>query len=144
MENASKALLIAGAVLIVIVLISVGMAIVGSATSVTDQVGDTTATQTVTAFNKAFDSYAGSQRGSAVKTLLQTISTSNATNSSTSGHVINVTITDSQANNVNLSSTNNSTAILKAGANIVTSAKYTVTMATVDAEGYITSITITR
>lgn len=42
MENASKALLIAGAILICIVLINVGMMIVSSATDVVDSSTDTT------------------------------------------------------------------------------------------------------
>ena len=70
MENASKALLIAGAVLIVIVLISVGMLIVNQASSVTDQAGDSMTGQAIDAFNNQFQNYAGIQKGSSIKTLL--------------------------------------------------------------------------
>ena len=144
MENASKALLIAGAVLVVILLISLGMMIVNSSQDVTDQVTDLTTNQAVKTFNSEFTTYQGSQKGSSVRSLLQSISVNNATNRNTSGRIINVIITDSKTANASLSKTNDSTVITQAAANIVTSAKYNVKMSGVDTEGYITEITITR
>ena len=70
MENASKALLIAGAILICIVLISIGMLVLNSTTDVTEQVGDITASQAAQAFNNQYMNYDGMQKGSSVKRLI--------------------------------------------------------------------------
>lgn len=143
MENASKALLIAGAVLICIVLISVGMVIVNSSSEVTDQVSDITSTQAVQTFNNQFSSYAGSQKGSSVKKLLETIATSNSVTSKTSSRPINVSINDTTAN-YNLASTNVSDNITAAMAKIVNSGRYTVSIDGQDSDGFIDKISITR
>lgn len=144
MENASKALLIAGAVLIVIVLISVGMLIVNQASSVTDQAADLTTGQAVDTFNTQFQNYAGVQKGSSIKSLLSSISTSNATNENTSKHLITVTIVDGTTATAALAATSNSTEITKKVSEIVNSAKYKVELTAKDTEGYINAITITR
>lgn len=144
MENASKALLIAGAVLIVIVLISVGMLIVNQASSVTDQAADLTTGQAVDTFNTQFQNYAGVQKGSSIKSLLSSISTSNATNENTSKHLITVTIVDGTTSTAALAATSNSTEITKKVSEIVNSAKYKVELTAKDTEGYINAITITR
>lgn len=80
MENASKALLIAGAILIVIVLISVGMLIVNSTNDVTGQASATATSQAIQTFNNQFIQYEGEQKGSTVKNLYQTVQASNAAN----------------------------------------------------------------
>lgn len=143
MENASKALLIAGAVLIVIVLISVGMMIVNSSQDVTDQVGDITTNQAITTFNQQFNKYQGNQKGSAVKTLLQEIATNNSTNQLTSQHFVSVVVEDSINADASLDETNDSQLITKAAAEIVSSAKYKVVMEQTT-DGYISLIKITR
>lgn len=88
MENASKALLIAGAILIVIILISVGMLIVNSTRDITDQAGDMASTQATQAFNAQFTKYNGSQKGTAVKSLYETVRASNAVAAQSGGHII--------------------------------------------------------
>lgn len=165
MENASKALLIAGAILICIVLISVGMMIVSSATDVVDSSTDTTKSQAVQAFNSTFNNYQGNQKGSAIKTLLETISTSNSTNAS--GHEIGVTLKEKingtatwplgtqQSATGSTGSTGSSSQdsplgekssslISSAAADIVSSGKYKVKVTRKDAEGYILDIFIER
>lgn len=156
MENASKALLIAGAILICIVLISVGMMIVSSATDVVDSSTDTTKSQAVQAFNSTFNNYQGNQKGSAIKTLLETISTSNSTNASE--HKIGVTLKETGTSDYTLgnqqssqgSTTDtplgsiNSSEISSAAADIVSSAKYKVKVTSKDSEGYIIDIFIER
>lgn len=150
MENASKALLIAGAILICIVLISVGMMIVSSATDVVDSSTDTTKSQAVQAFNSTFNNYQGDQKGSAIKTLLETISTSNSTNAS--GHKIKVILKDSSGYLLGSGTggTDESTGIdasneiSSAAAEIVSSAKYKVKVTNKDSEGYINEIYIER
>lgn len=142
MENASKALLIAGAVLICIVLISVGMMIISSSTEVTDQVDDLTSTQAAQTFNNQFSKYAGTQKGSSVKTLLETIATSNNTAGSGSGKTVQVT-TNNVGNGTQLTSNNDSNAIVGMMSNVVNSKKYKVEITAQDTEGYISAITIT-
>lgn len=79
MENASKALIIAGAILISIVLVSVGVIVVNSldpnkATKEFDQ-------YTIDQFNNKFVSNSGEKvKGTSVKTLLSHVITSNGSN----------------------------------------------------------------
>ena len=76
MENASKALIIAGAILLAILIISLGILIYNQASSVvTDNSMDEVAIST---FNNKFTNYAGSQRGSTVRALVQQVNASNA------------------------------------------------------------------
>ena len=79
MENASKALLIAGSVLIAIVLIAVGIKILNSTTRVTKQVDDLSTTMEVSMFNSQYTQYEGKQNGTAVKKLINQAKTYNAT-----------------------------------------------------------------
>lgn len=133
MENASKALLIAGAILICIVLISVGMLVLNSTTDVTDQVGDITTSQAAQSFNSNFTGYAGTQKGSSVRQLLGAIATNNDTNAA--GHTIDVSfgsLTDETA----------SANIVAAMSSIVNSQTYTVTIDGMT-DGYVSSISIT-
>lgn len=78
MENATKALLIAAAVLVAILIISFGLVIYNKSTTATDS-ADLTATQ-IQAQNEKFAKYEGeNQRGSVVNALLQTVLTNNTT-----------------------------------------------------------------
>ena len=78
MENASKALIIAGAILLAIAIIGVGMYVFNNAS---DSVSGTDmSSEEVTAYNSEFDSYEGSSvRGSRVKTLINTVKQHNLT-----------------------------------------------------------------
>ena len=78
MENASKALIIAGAILLAIAIIGVGMAVFNNAS---DSVSGTDmSSEEVTAYNSEFDSYEGNAvRGSRVKTLINTVKQHNLT-----------------------------------------------------------------
>ena len=75
MENATKALLIAAAILIAIVLVSIGVFVLRQGQDAMDSV-DMSESQ-ILSFNANFKSYEGLQRGSQVKALLQRIKTSN-------------------------------------------------------------------
>ena len=143
MENASKALLIAGAVLIVIVLISIGMMIVQQSQGIGDQVAEISGNQATTSFNSTFTKYQGSQKGSSIKTLLEEVSTNNATALKTSQHIVKVTIKDEVAK-LNIDATEDSQVLTQTASKIVGSGRYNVEMTEKDAEGYITLITITR
>lgn len=88
MENATKALLIAAAVLVAILIISFGLVIYNKSTTATDS-ADLTATQ-IQAQNEKFAKYEGeNQRGSIVNALLETALTNNTTATS-DGAKVNV------------------------------------------------------
>ena len=83
MENATKALMIAGAVLIAIMIIGIGMMIYTSASdTINDAMGSVDA-MAVESFNSDFLAYEGVQKGSQVKSLITKMMTSNATNAET-------------------------------------------------------------
>ena len=81
MENASKALIIAGAILLAIIIISLGLMVVNNARS---QIGGANLDkQTMEAFNSEWDIYAGSKKSASdVKSLCSKAITNNATEKS--------------------------------------------------------------
>jgi len=80
MENASKALIIAGAILISILLISVGIMIMNSAGDITDQAGAQTDSMALQSFNAQFTAYEGSGKSaSQIRSLISAVNASNAT-----------------------------------------------------------------
>ena len=77
MENASKALIIAGAILLAILIISLGIIIYNQASSVIDSSSTMTELE-VTAFNDRFNKFLGSNvRGANVNSLLNTVQNNN-------------------------------------------------------------------
>ena len=120
MENASKALIIAGAILLAILIISLGILIYNQASGVaTENSMDEVAIQT---FNNKFLQYAGDQKGAAVRALLAQVSASNA---SDSDHQVDTTPADIDT------------------ASIDTGTTYSVKVEIDDATGYVNMITIT-
>lgn len=79
MENASKALIIAGAILISIVLIGVGVLIVGNSQEIFGGASTKMSQMAIDQFNSEFTNYEGRQSGSNIRSLLQTIATHNVT-----------------------------------------------------------------
>lgn len=91
MENASKALIIAGAILLAILLISLGIMIFNQAQDTINNSGMTQAE--LTAFNQKFTKYEGKQKGSVVRSLVQEVIASNSDeNNSDAKRLISVTI----------------------------------------------------
>ena len=70
MENASKALIIAGAILLSILIIAIGMAIYSSSQSAINDSLTDFSTQQVEGFNSNFTSYIGKSTGSNVSNML--------------------------------------------------------------------------
>ena len=70
MENASKALLIAGAILLAILIIAIGMFIYNSANSTIQDSMTNMSTQEIEAFNNEFNTYKGYQTGSQISSLM--------------------------------------------------------------------------
>ena len=78
MENASKALIIAGAILISILLISVGIILIRTGS---DNVGAGVSemnSQKIQAFNSKFTLYEGAKKGNEIKNLANVVRSSNA------------------------------------------------------------------
>lgn len=77
MENASKALIIAGAILLAILLISLGILVFNQASQSANANALTEAQKT--AFNEKFTKYEGDKvKGSMVKTMIQEVTASNS------------------------------------------------------------------
>ena len=70
MENASQALIIAGAILLAILIIAIGMYIYNSAQSNITGALENMSTQEIEAFNNQFEGYKGQQTGSQVSALI--------------------------------------------------------------------------
>ena len=135
MENASKALIIAGAILISIVLVSVGVLVVNSLN--TDDALSTMTQQEIQAFNTKFDNSTGLNRtGAVVRTLISTIITNNSQYAGDTEKTVKVTmgsnseVTDAATLSTMRNSVNNGK-------------RYNVT-AGYSASGTINSITITE
>lgn len=77
MENATKGLMIAGAILIAIVLIGIGVFLVSQAQGFMNQGGNQFSEMERSAFNSPFEGYEGKQSGSNVKALLTKLNSTN-------------------------------------------------------------------
>ena len=85
MENASKALIIAGAILLAILLISLGIIIFSQAQDTINNSGMSQAE--LQTFNQQFVKYEGAQKGTVVKSMMQEVL---AVNANGSGYTITV------------------------------------------------------
>ena len=122
MENASKALIIAGAILLSILLISLGIMIFSQAQDTVNNSGMSQAE--IATFNNKFLKYEGTQKGSVVKALVNEVIASNA---------------DANLPKVKVN-TKEGTAITTSG--IETTKSYTVVLAYA-ADGRVNSVTYT-
>ena len=130
MENASKALVIAGAVLVAILLIAFGMIMINSARTPIDEAAGQGEQQAIEIFNAQFASFAGNQvSGPSVRSLYSKILTSNAKTS----HKITVTS----------GTTNVTNTIANTMASVINTKTYKVVFG-YDANGYINKATITQ
>ncbi len=135
MENASKALIIAGAVLIAILLIAFGMVMINAAQTPIDEATSGIGGQGVQVFNRQFDIYAGGRvSGSNVKSLLSALNTNNTTSS----HIINVTFTPKSGTGI----TAQSSGIAAQIQNVINTKSYSVSFPTYDNDGYISACVI--
>ena len=81
MENASKALIIAGAILISILLISIGIILINSGRDITSTGASQMQSQKISAFNNKFLAYEGKKKGSEISGLIGEVNASNASDS---------------------------------------------------------------
>lgn len=145
MENASKALIIAGAILISIVLVSVGVIVVNSLNP-----NDAVATMTeqeIKAFNAKFESSTGTNKsGTVVRTLISTIITNNSTYSNDTSKQIKVILDNTVSNGVSTGNDGvaDSTNLTSIKNGIATGTRYDVTPAYDQDSGLMKSITIKK
>lgn len=109
MENASKALIIAGAILISILLITIGIVLINSGKDITTTGTSEMARQNIQTFNSKFTAYQGTIKGSQVTSLLETVRSCNVTDPS---HTVTVYTSVSNLTANNISATKNYTVTL--------------------------------
>ncbi len=140
MENASKALIIAGAILLAILLISLGIYIFSQAQSVVEGSGMTKAE--VSTFNNQFLKYEGSIKGSEVKSLIQEV---NINNKQDDANEKQITIVGNAATEASTpGSEGESTVKTYITKDIINTKTYTVEIAEYAKDGRITKITINK
>ncbi len=94
MENATKALLIAGAILIAIILIAIGVKLVSTSAKIKDQAENVSSTLEASVFNTQFTKFFGTNISSSEAcSLLSTIYVSNAQDTS---HIVRICLRDSE------------------------------------------------
>lgn len=121
MENASKALLIAASVLIVILLIAMGMKLFNTTTGTSDQIEGTMNSTEITTFNNQFVSFVGTNKSRAhVVSLLNAVIVNNSKNPM---HQILVNGSDA-----------------KTLINSVADTRYTIEIEEIDNDGYVTKM----
>ena len=91
MENASKALIIAGAVLLSILIIAIGMAIYNGAQENVQGAMTGMDETAIAAHNAKFEAYQGTKKGSEVKTMLSSVIAYNQANSQDLSRRVQVT-----------------------------------------------------
>ncbi len=126
MENASKALIIAGAILISILLISIGIILINSGRDITETGTQGMNSQKIQTFNAQFTAYEGTKKGSEIRGIFNTVKASNATD---------------EAHQVQLLGAN-SAADLAATKNYTVTLSYASADSTTTEKGYISTITI--
>lgn len=119
MENASKALIIAGAILISILLISIGIILINSGRDVTETGTAGMASQAIQTFNAQFTPYEGTKKGSEIRAIKNVVQSSNGANPD---------------HTVTLSGVEVST--------LKSTTEYTVTLTYNENTGYITGVTV--
>ena len=90
MENASKALIIAGAILLSILIIAIGMYIYTSSHNSISEAGSQISEQEKTSFNQQWNTYEGAQGGNNVKALLQKVIANCNTNQQEAQRLVDV------------------------------------------------------
>lgn len=132
MDNASKALIMAGAILIAVAIVGIGIYIFSAANGMTDDALNQIDALTVTSINSQLQQYEGTIRGREVKALLNTARSINKQNA----------LPDSQQIMASLLG-GKSAAIPDDTSDITDNSRYKVTFTYGGPGGYISLITIT-
>ena len=135
MENAAKALVIAGAILISILLISVGIMVMNSTGDVQGQMESQMQSSAIQSFNSQFSSYVGGNRTAAqIRSLFDTVTASNAANAD---HQVFFDGYGDAANGIT-----DMSGLGQKIAGLASNKKYTVSIIDSDTDGYYDEITI--
>ena len=141
MENASKALIIAGAILLAILIISLGIMIYNQASGVVNN--NAMSEVDISSFNQKFEQYTGTNvRGAQVNSLLSQIQTNNVTYQDDSSRQVKVNVTATNWNGTK--PTANSTLVGVSYDKANTGETYKVTYTTDSKTGLINKITISK
>ena len=143
MENASKALIIAGAILLSILIISLGIMIFRQASGVIDS--NAMDEVAVSSFNQKFEQYAGNNvRGSNVNAMINTIIQNNLTNAGDTSKQVIITTTGLTANTTWNGTPYGAatTAQTTKSGSAMTGKSYKVEFTADSKSGYITKVTI--
>jgi len=149
MENASKALIIAGAILLSILIIGIGMYVYSSSTSSLDSAVSQMSANEIQAFNKQFTQYSNKQSGANVISLLSAVAANAAANKGADERLPDVKTSGFTAggqsdNTVTSNGVNaNISAINGLKQTIANSHAYTVTFGYDEESGLVDEITIT-
>ena len=138
MENASKALIIAGAILLAILIISLGIMIYNQASGVVDS--NAMDEVSVTSFNQKFRQYEGNNvRGSNVNALIDTIIQNNLSNQGDESKQIKINNSGATWTGTKYDA---SKAPTKKSGSAQTGKSYIVECTADDESGYVTTVTI--
>ena len=131
MENASKALIIAGAILLAILIISLGIMIYNQASGVVDS--NAMDEVAVTSFNEKFRQYEGQNvRGANVKALINSIAQNNLSNQGDESKRVELMFDGTSKGKITSST----------GIDVQTGKSYTVECVTDDQSGYIKTVKV--
>ena len=144
MENASKALIIAGAILLAILIISLGIMIYNQAAGVVDSNAMDEAA--VTSFNQRFRQYEGDNiRGTNVNAMIDTIIQNNLSNADDESRQISITCASGTAwNGTVYPEAKPTKAQTSKSGSALTGRSYKVEFDADDESGYITQVTISN
>ena len=131
MENASKALIIAGAILLAILIISLGIMIYNQASGVVDS--NAMDEVAVTSFNEKFRQYEGENiRGANIKALINSIAQNNLSNQGDESKQVELVFDRTSKGKITSSN----------GITVQTGKSYTVSCETDGESGYINKVTV--
>lgn len=143
MENASKALIIAGAILLAILLISLGVMIYNQASGVVDS--NAMDEVAVSSFNQKFQQYEGENiRGANVNAMINTIIQNNLSNAEDSSKQIKIVSGTSCSWNGSAYATNPTAAQTTKSGSALTGRSYKVKCDADPKSGYINKVTISN
>ena len=142
MENASKALIIAGAILLAILLISLGIMIYTQASGVVNT--NAMSEVEISTFNKKFTQYGTSSvRGSQINALIDAVVQNNLSNSGDESRKVKICTGDTDTANWGGSPSTTPTAITTASFSALSGKTYNVEYTANSTTGLIESITVT-
>ena len=148
MENASKALIIAGAILISILLIGVGVMVMNGAQGGIDEAIKNMSAQEKEMFNTKFTQHEGEKiKGANVRALIRNIISSNSANQDIDGKLVTLDVSQAYTNGTTITPEAGATKaneMSAASSKINTGATYLVTIEYNDATGLVNKVIVKK